>query len=181
MEQHHSQLYGVMAEFDTPDELLRASEKVRDAGYKHMDAYAPFPVEGLSEALGLKRNLVSLITFCGGLAGGLGGFGFEYWVNVISYPMNIAGRPLNSWPAFIPVTFELTVLGASLSAVFGMIALNGLPRPHHPVFNVPRFLRASTDKFFICIEARDPKFDLAGTAKFLQGLNPKQVTEVQDE
>ncbi len=169
MEQHHSQLYGVMAEFDTPEELLRASEKVRDAGYKHMDAYAPFPVEGLSEALGLKRNLVSLITFCGGLAGGLGGFGFEYWVNVISYPMNIAGRPLNSWPAFIPVTFELTVLGASLSAVIGMIALNGLPRPHHPVFNVPRFLRASTDKFFICIEARDPKFDLADTAKISAG------------
>jgi Protein of unknown function (DUF3341) len=181
MEQHHSQLYGVMAEFDTAEELLRASEKVRDAGYKHMDAYAPFPVEGLSEALGLKRNLVALITFCGGLAGGLGGFGFEYWVNVISYPMNVAGRPLNSWPAFIPVTFELTVLGAALSAVFGMIALNGLPRPHHPVFNVPRFLRASTDKFFICIEARDPKFDLAGTARFLQGLNPQHVTEVQDE
>src|ERR1700722_16248092 len=170
MEQHHSQLYGVMAEFDTPDELLRASEKVRDAGYKHMDAYAPFPVEGLSEALGLKRNLVSLITLCGGLAGGLGGIGFEYWVNVVSYPMNIAGRPLNSCPALLPVTFELAVLGAALSGVFGMIALNGLPRPHHPVFNVPRFLRASTDKFFICIEARDPKFDLAGTAKFLQGL-----------
>ncbi|HZC66166.1 MAG TPA: DUF3341 domain-containing protein [Candidatus Dormibacteraeota bacterium] len=181
MEQHHSQLYGVMAEFDTAEELLRASEKVRDAGYKHMDAYAPFPVEGLSEALGLKRNLVALITFCGGLTGGLSGFGFEYWVNVVSYPMNIAGRPLNSWPAFIPVTFELTVLGAALSAVFGMIALNGLPRPHHPVFNEPRFLRASTDKFFICIEARDAKFDLAGTARFLQGLNPKHVSEVQDE
>jgi hypothetical protein len=181
MEQHHSQLYGVMAEFDTAEELLRASKQVRDAGYKNMDAYAPFPVEGLSEALGLKRNLVSLITFCGGLAGGLGGFGFEYWVNVVSYPMNIAGRPLNSWPAFIPVTFELTVLGASLSAVIGMIALNGLPRPNHPVFNEPRFLRASTDKFFICIEARDPKFDLASTARFLQGLNPKHVTEVQDE
>jgi hypothetical protein len=181
MEQHHSQLYGVMAEFDTAEELLRACEQVRDAGYKHMDAYAPFPVEGLSEALGLKRNLVGLITLCGGLTGGLGGFGFEYWVNVISYPMNIAGRPLNSWPAFIPVTFELTVLGAALSAVFGMIVLNGLPRPHHPVFNVPRFLRASTDKFFICIEARDRKFDLAGTARFLQSLDPKHVTEVQDE
>jgi hypothetical protein len=181
MEHQHSQLFGVMGEFDTAKELLHASEKVRDAGYKHMDAYAPFPVEGLSEALGLGRNKVSLITLCGGLAGGLGGFGFEYWVNVVSYPMNVAGRPLNSWPAFIPVTFELTVLGAALSAVFGMIALNGLPRPHHPVFNVNRFARASSDKFFICIEATDPKFNLAETARFLQGLNAKHVTEVQDE
>jgi hypothetical protein len=181
MEQHHSQLYGVMAEFDTAEELLHASAQVRDAGFKHMDAYAPFPVEGLTEALGLKRNLVALITLCGGLTGGLGGFGFEYWVNVVSYPMNIAGRPLNSWPAFIPVTFELTVPGAALSAVFGMIALNGLPRPHHPVFNVSRFGRASSDKFFICIEATDPKFNLAETARFLQGLHATHVTEVQDE
>jgi ActD protein len=182
MEQQHSQLYGVMAEFETANQLLRAAEKVRDAGYKHMDAYAPFPVEGLSEALGLGRNLVPLLTLCGGLCGGLGGFGFEYWVNVVSYPMNVAGRPLNSWPAFIPVTFELTVLGAALTAVFGMIALNGLPRPHHPVFNVHRFAsRATTDKFFICIEATDPKFSLADTARFLESLHPQHVTEVQDE
>jgi hypothetical protein len=182
MEQQHSPLYGVMAEFETANQLLRAAEKVRDAGYKHMDAYAPFPVEGLSEALGLGRNLVPLLTLCGGLCGGLGGFGFEYWVNVVSYPMNVAGRPLNSWPAFIPVTFELTVLGAALTAVFGMIALNGLPRPHHPVFNVQRFAsRATTDKFFICIEATDPKFSLADTARFLESLHPQHVTEVQDE
>jgi hypothetical protein len=180
MEQR-AQLYGVMAEFETVHQLLHAAEKVRDACYKHMDAYAPFPVEGLSEALGLRRNKVALVTLLGGLCGGLGGFGFEYWVNVISYPMNIAGRPLNSWPAFIPVTFELTVLGAALSAVFGMIAMNGLPRPHHPVFNVQRFLRASTDRFFICIEASDPKFNLADTARFLEGLHPQHVTEVQDE
>jgi hypothetical protein len=181
MEHHESQLYGVMAEFDSAHQLLHAAEQVRDAGYQHMDAYAPFPVEGLTEALGLPRNKVALITLFGGLCGGLGGFGFEYWVNVISYPMNIAGRPLNSWPAFIPVTFELTVLGAALSAVFGMIALNGLPRPHHPVFNVNRFLRASNDRFFICIEATDPKFQLADTARFLEGLHPQHVTEVHDE
>jgi len=181
MEQQRAQLFGVMAEFDTAHQLLRAAEQVRDAGYKHMDAYAPFPVEGLSEALGLGRNNVPLATLLGGLCGGLGGFGFEYWVNVISYPMNVAGRPLNSWPAFIPVTFELTVLGAALSAVFGMIAMNGLPRPHHPVFNVQRFARATSDKFFICIEATDPKFHLAETAKFLQALNPQHVTEVQDD
>jgi hypothetical protein len=180
MEQR-AQLYGVMGEFETARQLLHAAEQVRDAGYKHMDAYAPFPVEGLSEALGLGRNLVPLITLLGGLCGGLGGFGFEYWVNIVSYPMDIAGRPLNSWPAFIPVTFELTVLGAALSAVFGMIALNGLPRPHHPVFNVHRFLRASSDKFFICIEATDPKFNLAETARFLHGLNAQHVTEVPDE
>src|ERR1700740_3549741 len=134
-----TQLYGGMAEFVTAGQLLPAADQVRDAGYKHMDAYAPFPVEGLSEALGLRRNLVPLVTFLGGLSGGLGGFGFEYWVNVVSYPMNIAGRPLNSWPAFIPVTFELTVLGASIAAVFGMIAMNKLPQPYHPVFNVERF------------------------------------------
>lgn len=181
MEHHEPQLYGVMAEFETANQLLHAAEKVRDAGYKHMDAYAPFPVEGLTEALGLGRNKVALVTLLGGLCGGLGGFGFEYWVNVISYPMNIAGRPLNSWPAFIPVTFELTVLGAALSAVFGMIAMNGLPRPHHPVFNIHRFSRASTDRFFICIEATDPKFHLADTARFLEGLHPQHVTEVQDD
>jgi hypothetical protein len=181
MEHQGPQLFGVMAEFETANQLLRAAEKVRDAGYKHMDAYAPFPVEGLTEALGLPRNYVALATLFGGLCGGLGGFGFEYWVNVISYPMNVAGRPLNSWPAFIPVTFELTVLGAALSAVFGMIAMNGLPRPHHPVFNVQRFARASTDRFFICIEATDPKFHLAETARFLKDLGPQHVTEVQDE
>ena len=181
MEQR-SQLYGLIGEFETVDQLLHAAEQVRDAGYKKMDAYAPFPVEGLSEALGLGRNLVPFLTLCGGLAGGLGGFGFEYWVNVISYPMNIAGRPLNSWPAFIPVTFELTVLGASLCAVFGMIALNGLPRPHHPVFNIQRFAeRASSDRFYISIEASDPQFHLEETARFLQSLHAQHVTEVQDD
>jgi len=180
--EHRSHIYGVMGEFETAHQLIKAAEKVRDAGYKHMDAYAPFPVEGLSEALGLKRNLVPWITLLGGLGGGLSGFGFEYWVNVISYPMNIGGRPLNSWPAFIPVTFELTILGASICAVFGMLALNQLPRPHHPVFSVPRFAaHASSDRFFLCIEATDPKFSVAEAARFLQGLNAQHVTEVQDD
>jgi hypothetical protein len=170
-----------MGEFATPEELMEAARKVREAGYRRFDAYAPFPVEGLSEAMNLKRNLVPLITLLGGLAGGLGGFGFQYWVNVSAYAMNIGGRPLNSWPAFIPVTFELTILGASLSAVLGMLALNGLPQPHHPVFNVPRFSHASTDRFFICIEARDKKFHLAETAHFLQGLHAHHVSEVSDD
>jgi hypothetical protein len=180
-QQQHEHTYGIIGEFTSAEGLLRAAEKTRDAGYRKIDAYAPFPVEGLSEALGLGRNKVPLITLIGGLIGGLGGFGFQYWVNVISYPMNIGGRPFNSWPAFIPVTFELTVLGASLSAVFGMLALNGLPRPHHPLFNLERFKMASTDRFFLCIEAGDPKFELADTARFLQSLEAQHVTEVHDE
>jgi len=181
MEQPRSHNYGLVAEFETADELLRAAEKTRDAGYRHIDAYVPFPVEGLSEALGLGRNKVPLITLIGGLLGGLGGFGFQYWVHVISYASNIGGRPLNSWPAFIPVTFELTVLGASLFSVFGMLALNKLPQPHHPLFNVERFKHASTDRFFLCIESRDPQYSLSDTARFLQGLKAAHVVEVQDD
>ena len=179
---HRSHTYGVLGEFVTEHELIHAAEKAREAGYRRYEAYAPFPVEGLSEAMGLKRNKVPLITLFGGLCGGLGGFFFQYWCNVYSYPLNIAGRPLNSWPAFIPVTFELTVLGASLSAVFGMLALNGLPQPHHPLFNVERFSKhATSDRFFLCIEARDTKFDLADASRFLQGLNARHVTEVVDD
>jgi hypothetical protein len=181
MEHERSHRYGLLGEFDSANQLIRAAEKVRDAGYKHIDAYTPFPVEGLSEALGLKRNKVPLITLIGGLCGGLGGFAFQYWVNVVSYPQNIGGRPYNSWPAFIPVTFEMTILFASLFAVFGMLALNGLPQPHHPLFNVERFKMASTDRFFLCIESSDPKFHLADTAHFLQSLQAQHVTEVRDE
>jgi hypothetical protein len=176
-----SHIYGVMGEFETPEKLIHAVEKVREAGYRRFEAFSPFPVEGLSHAMGLKRNLVPLITLIGGLSGGLGGFGFQYWVAAITYPLNIGGRPFNSWPAFIPVTFELTILGAALSAVFGMLALNGLPQPHHPVFNVHRFSHASADRFFICIESRDPKFNLAEAARFLQGLEAHHVSEVSND
>jgi hypothetical protein len=170
-----------MGEFGTPEQLIHAAKKTREEGYRHVDAYAPFPVEGLSEALRLHRSWVPFITLLGGLTGGLGGFGLQYWAAAITYPQNIGGRPLNSWPAFIPVTFELTILGASLSAVLGMLALNRLPQPHHPVFNVPRFTHASADRFFICIQARDKKFHLADTARFLQGLNAHHVSEVFDD
>lgn len=180
MEQHRSHIFGVIAEFDTPEQLIQAVEKTRAAGYHRFDAFSPFPVEGLSHAMGLKRNNVPLITLLGGLAGGLGGFYLQYWVNVVAYPENIAGRPLNSWPAFIPVTFEMTVLGAALCAVFGMLALNRLPQPHHPVFNVKRFVHATTDRFYLCIEARDTKFHIAETVRFLQGLQPHHVSEVSD-
>jgi hypothetical protein len=178
---HRSHIHGVIGEFATPEELIHAVKEVRAAGYRRIDAYAPFPVEGLSEALGLKHNLVPALTLTGGLLGGIGGFFFQYWVAAVTYPMNIGGRPLNSWPAFIPVTFELTVLGAALFSVFGMLALNGLPQPHHPVFNVERFSHATTDRFFLCIEARDPKFHLEEIARLLQKLHAHHVNEVIDD
>ena len=181
MSERRSQLFGVMGEFSTPEDLLTATKRAREVGYKHVEAYTPFPVEGLSEAVGFRWTAVPLLTLMGGVGGGLTGFGLQYWVAAITYPINIGGRPLNSWPAFIPVTFELTVLGASIFAVFGMLALNKLPQPYHPVFNVARFAQASTDKFFLCIEARDPKFDLVETSKFLQSLHAQHVNEVKDE
>jgi Protein of unknown function (DUF3341) len=179
----HPHLYGLLGEFDSPKQLMDAAKKVREAGYRRIDAFVPFPVEGLSQALGLgrKHDLVPVLALAGGFAGGLTGFFFQLWANVSSYPMDIAGRPLNSWPAFIPITFELTILGASLSAVFGMLALNKLPQPHHPLFNVERFKRASNDKFFLCIESHDRKFHLEETARFLQSINAQHVTEVRDE
>jgi len=178
---HRSHLYGVMGEFGDPERLIHAVEKIREAGYRRVNAYSPFPVEGLAEALGLKRNMVPLICLLGGLAGGVGGFSFQYWAAAIAYPLNVGGRPLNSWPAFIPVTFELTILGAALSAVFGMLALNRLPQPHHPVFNVHRFTHASADRFFLCIESRDPKFHVAEAARILQEVHAHHVTEVSDD
>src|SRR5437899_9263623 len=181
MSERRSQLFGVMGEFSTPEDLLAATRKTREAGYKRVEAYTPFPVEGLSEAVGFKWTAVPLLTLMGGLGGGMTGFGLQYWVAAIAYPLNIGGRPFNSWPAFIPVTFELTVLGAALSAVFGMLALNRLPQPHHPVFNVHRFTHASTDRFFLCIESRDPKFHLADTARMLQEVHAHHVSEVSDD
>src|SRR6202790_1080569 len=181
MSERRSQLFGVMGEFSTPEDLLAATKKAREAGYKHVEAYTPFPVEGLAEAVGFRWTAVPLLTLMGGVGGGLTGFGLQYWVAGIAYPLNIGGRPFNSWPAFIPVTFELTVLGASLSAVLGMLALNKLPQPHHPLFNVEHFKRATNDKFFLCIEAHDPKFNLSDAAKFLQGLQAQHVIEVKDD
>jgi hypothetical protein len=171
-------LYGLMAEFETPGALVEAATQVRLAGYRNIDAYSPIPIEELSEALGLRRTRLPMLVLLGGILGGLGGYTLEWWSQAIAYPLNIGGRPFHSWPHFIPVTFETTVLGAALSAFVGMWALNGLPQPYHPVFNVPRFALASRNRFFLCIEARDPKFDLERTRTFLETLGPQEVSTV---
>jgi hypothetical protein len=171
-------LYGLIAEFDKPEQLIAACERVRENGYRCMDAYVPYPVKGLADALGFRKSRVPLVTLIGGILGCSGGYYLQYWCSAISYPINVGGRPLNSWPSFIPITFEMTILFASLFCVLGMLALNGLPRPHHPVFNAPRFALATRDRFFLCIEADDPKFDLRGTRLFLEGLHSHDVTEV---
>src|SRR5574341_417166 len=167
-----------MAEFDNPNDLVAAAKKAYEAGYRRMDAYTPMPVHGLAEALGSHSTKVPLIVLLGGRLGCGAGFGMLYVIETIVYPMNVGGRPYNSWPAFIPITFETTVLFAALAAVLGMLALNGLPQPYHPVFNVKSFALASKDKFFLCIEAEDPKFDRAATEHFLKTLKPREIAEV---
>jgi hypothetical protein len=167
-----------MAEFATPSELAEAARQAYGAGYRRMDAYTPFPVEAVTEALGVHSDRVNLVTLVGGLMGGASAYLLQYWINTIAYPLNIAGKPYHSWPAFIVVTFEMTILFAGIAATFGMLALNGLPMPHHPVFNVPGFEAASRDRFFLCIESEDAYFDLSGTRSFLDGLHPLRVEEV---
>lgn len=171
-------IYGLLAEFDTPTELVVAARRAYEEGFRRMDAYSPFPIEELAEAIGMHSDRVPLVVLVGGILGGLGGYMLQYWINVISYPLNIGGRPFHSWPAFIPVTFEMTILFAGLAGAFGMLALNGLPMPFHPLFNSSRFAFATRDRFFLCIEAADPKFDLVGVRTFLESLNPRSVSEV---
>jgi hypothetical protein len=171
-------IYGLMAEFVSDDKVLAAVKSAYDHGYRKMDAYTPYPVEGLAEALGRNKTAVPTIVFCSGLCGGIGGYLLQWYAMAVSYPLNIGGRPLNSWPAYVPITFELTVLSAAFGAIIGMLALNKLPEPYHPVFNIPEFERASTDRFFLCIEADDPKFDLKETRRFLALLKPELILEV---
>jgi len=173
-------LHGLMAEFATPKELVAGIRQVRAAGYTKLDAYTPFPIEEVIEALDPPRSKVPAIVLAGGIAGGLAGFGLQYWINVIDYPLNIGGRPFNSWVAFIPPTFETTVLFAGIAAVVGMLAVNGLPRPYHPVFNVPRFQFASRDRYFLVVESGDPKFDPKKIREELGAAGAEGVHEVEE-
>jgi hypothetical protein len=172
-------IYGLMAEFLTAGEVLDATRRARQAGYRDMDAYTPQPVEGLAVELGMRRTRLPFVVLMGGLVGAGVGFSMQYYSMAIDYTFNVGGRPYNSWPVFIPITFELLVLVGAFAAFLGMMFLNGLPRPHHPVFNVPQFARSSQDRYFLCIEATDPSFDRQTTAEFLATLNPHgQVIEV---
>ncbi len=171
-------IYGLLAEFHDPVDLVTAVRRAKDAGYRQLDAYTPFPIEELAELLG-HRRLLPLIVLIGGVLGMSTAVFMQYYAAVVSYPINVGGRPLASWPAWIPITFELTVLFAALTTVLGMLALNGLPMPYHPVFNVPRFALATRDRFFLCIEARDPLFDREETRRFLERLVPRSVSEVE--
>lgn len=172
-------IYGLMAQFEDPDDLVRAGQRAYEEGYRKMDAYTPFPVHGLAEAIGVHRTRLPLIVLGGGLIGGFTGFFMQWYSATVGYPLNVGGRPYNSWPAFVPVTFEMTILFAAFAAILGMLALNGLPQPYHPVFNVPGFELASRSHFFLLIEATDPKFDREETRRFLESLNPQEVAEVE--
>lgn len=172
-------IYGLLAEFESPEELLAAAQRTHDAGYKSIDAFSPIPVEGLAEAVGFEKTHLPALVLIGGILGGLSGFGMCWYANVLSFPQIIGGKPFNTWPMWIPITFELTILGAALTCVIGMLALNGLPKPYHPVFNVERFALATSDRFFLCIKARDKKFDLKNTKMFLNGLKSHGVFEIE--
>ncbi len=171
--------YGVIAEFDSPSAIVAAARRTYESGYRRINAYSPFPIEELSEAIGFHRDYVALATLIGGILGALGGFSLQYWTSAIDYPLNVGGRPLLSLPAFIPITFECTVLLASFGAFLGNLLMNRLPQPYHPVFNVPSFSRASQDRFFLCVKSDDPKYDEAGTRVFLESLGAKEVTDVE--
>jgi hypothetical protein len=170
----------LLAEFDSPTALVKAAEATHAAGYQKIDAYSPLPIEGLAEAIGFHHDMVPLVTLIGAIIGGVSGYALQYWINVINYPLNIGGKPFHSWPSFIVVTFEMTILFGGLSAVFGMLALNGLPMPYHPVFNVERFAMASKDRFFLIVFSSDKKYDDVKTRAFLEGLGPKTLVEVPD-
>lgn len=174
----HQPIYGLLAEFETSEQLIAAARQVHDEGFECVDAFTPFPIEELSDAIGFRKTKVPLIVLIGGVVGGALGYLLQWWINVRAYPINIGGKPHHSWPAFIPATFETTILLAALSAVLGMLALNGLPRPHHPLFEIEEFARASQDSYFLCVEASDTQFDESRVRTLLQSLQAKEVWDV---
>ncbi len=174
-----AELYGLLAEFDSAEALIAAAHRVHEAGYRDVEAFSPYGLPEASQALGARRSGIGPLVLAGGVIGGIGAFFMQYWIAAIDYPLNIGGRPTNSWPLFIPISFELTILTASLAGFLGVLILNGLPRFHHPLFAVPSFARSSTDRFYLCIEATDPKYNAAETREFLQGLGSVGVEEVQ--
>jgi hypothetical protein len=173
-----TRIYGIMAEFDSASDLVAAARKTHEAGYRKIDAYSPFPVEELAEAIGFHTNRVAFVTLIGAIVGGISGYLMQYWMNAVNYPVLVGGKPPHSWPAFIPITFEMTILFGGISAVLGMLALNGLPMPYHPVFNVPRFVMATKDRFFLIVFSTDPKYSPTGTRQFLESLGPRSISEV---
>src|ERR1700704_4436436 len=173
-------IYGIMAEFDSPTALVEAARLTHQAGYQKIDAYSPFPIEGLAEEIGFHRDEVPLVVLIGGIVGGLTGYLMQYWMSAVAYPLNIGGKPYHSWPAFIVITFVMTLLFAGISAVFGMLALNGLPLPYHPVFNLPRFAFATKDRFFLIVFSSDPKYKPTEVRGFLESLRPRSISEVPD-
>lgn len=173
-------IYGLLAEFNTPTELVDAAAKVRDAGYTKTDAFSPYPIHEIDEALGIKRSILPWLVLGGGVTGLMSGIGLQWFVHVFDYPILVGGRPFFSLPSFIPPAYELTILLAAFAAVFGMLFLNGLPQPYHPVFNVERFALATREKFFLLIEKADDKFDYEATKKFMAGLNAQEVFDVEE-
>jgi len=171
-------IYGLVAEFDRSERLLEAASRAREQGYSRMDAFTPFPIDGLAETLGRKKSRVPFFVLLAGIGGGLGGYFMDWYAMAVDYPLNVGGRPLNSWPMYVPITFELTILSGAITALVAMLALNRLPEPYHPVFATPHFDRATTDRFFLCIEADDPKFHRDATRHFLETLKPQQISEV---
>jgi len=180
VEEERGRIWGMLAEFETPDDLLQAARRATEVGYRRMDAYTPFPIHGLSDAMGFRPTKLPLLVLAGGLIGCASALGMMWFSATIHYPINVAGKPFASWPMFVPITFELTVLCASLFAVFGMLGMNGLPMPYHPIFNAPRFAFASRDRFFLCIESRDPRYQEDDVRAFLGGLNAKEVLAVEE-
>ncbi len=176
----NGEIYGLVAEFQNPNELVSAARQAHEAGFRRMDAYSPFPIHELTHALGVRRTKLPLVVLAGGLTGTGTALLMQWFSAVVHYPLNVGGRPLASWPAFIPITFELTILFAAFATVLGMLGMNGLPMPYHPIFNAPRFALASRDRFFLCIEAKDPLFELEKTSRFLETVGATVVSEVEE-